>query len=80
MFGIIALRLQDDGGLTLREIVQNIPHDAAAVVVYVLIAVFAGFIWMGTRGQGNPPPTDASGKTPTGTPKDGKADEGQGPP
>ncbi|CAN5654464.1 hypothetical protein BH23GEM10_BH23GEM10_00540 [soil metagenome] len=47
MFAIAAAILQD--GLTLSEVVQNLPHDAAAIVVYVLIISFGAFIWYGSR-------------------------------
>ena len=45
---------QADGGLTLSEILSDIPHDAGALVVYVLIAAFVGFIWYGTRRPHDP--------------------------
>lgn len=35
--------------LSLREVVADIPRDAGAVVTLILILVFAGFIWIGTR-------------------------------
>jgi hypothetical protein len=45
MFAYIA---QADG-LTLGELIRDLPHDAASVVGYVLLAVFVGFIWFGMR-------------------------------
>lgn len=45
---VIASAVQGDG-LTLRDVAQNIPHDAAAIVVYVMIAAFAAFVWHGSR-------------------------------
>lgn len=47
----IAMAMQDDG-LTFREVVQNLPHDGPALLVYVLVALFIGFIWHGSRGPG----------------------------
>lgn len=44
-----------DEGLTFGEVISNIPHDAAAIVIYVLIAVFIGFIWRGSRSSNAPP-------------------------
>lgn len=38
-----------DGGLTLTEILVGIPHDFAAVVVYLMLALFLFFIWHGSR-------------------------------
>lgn len=35
--------------LSLAEIVTDIPHDAGAVVVYVLLALFVGMTWAGSR-------------------------------
>lgn len=42
--------IQDDG-LTFLEALSNIPHDAAAVFVYLLLALFIGFIWWGSRSR-----------------------------
>lgn len=47
MFAIAAAILQD--GLTLNEVVQNLPNDPAAIIVYVLIIAFGAFIWHGSR-------------------------------
>ncbi|MEX1182533.1 MAG: hypothetical protein WEF86_04810 [Gemmatimonadota bacterium] len=46
----IAMAVQSDG-LSVREVFQNIPHDAAGLIVYVLIAAFVGFIWHGSRSR-----------------------------
>ncbi len=35
--------------LTLEEIITDIPHDFAALVVYLMLALFVGFIWYGSR-------------------------------
>lgn len=45
------------GGLTLHDILRNIPHDVSAFVVYVLMigAVFL-VLWAG-RSQSSEPPT-----------------------
>jgi hypothetical protein len=37
--------------LTLNEIVADIPRDGASIVVYLLIAIFVGLIWAGSRGD-----------------------------
>jgi len=52
-----AAQATGDGGLTLHDILMNIPHDASAFVVYVLMigAVFL-VLWAG-RSQGSEPPT-----------------------
>ncbi|MGD8278821.1 MAG: hypothetical protein PVH00_12370 [Gemmatimonadota bacterium] len=35
--------------LSLNGVVHNLPHDAPAIVGYVLIAAFIGFVWQGNR-------------------------------
>lgn len=47
-----------DEGLTLGEILADIPHDAAAIVVYVLVGFSIGLVvWSGRRGTPrNPQP------------------------
>ena len=40
-----------EGGLTLERVLSDIPHDAGAMVIYVLIALFIGFIWYGNRAK-----------------------------
>lgn len=47
-----ALLIQE-GGLTLRKVLADIPHDLPAVVVYVLLAGFVFMIWRGSR-KGKP--------------------------
>jgi hypothetical protein len=36
-------------GLTLREVVANIPHDTPAFVVYAMLLVFVFMIWRANR-------------------------------
>jgi hypothetical protein len=50
MYSIAAV-LQD--GLTFREVVRNLPHDGPALFVYLLIILFVGFVWHGSRGPGS---------------------------
>jgi hypothetical protein len=38
-----------DDGLTFGDVVRDLPHDAGALVVYVLMLGFIGFIWYGSR-------------------------------
>ena len=45
---VIALAIQSEG-LTLREVVNGIPHDGPAILVYAMLAAFIGFIWVGSR-------------------------------
>ena len=45
---IAAAVLQDDG-LTFGDVVRNLPHDGAALVVYALVLGFVWFIWQGSR-------------------------------
>jgi hypothetical protein len=44
----IAAAVQSDG-LTLGDVINGIPHDGPAMVVYALVLVFAGFVWLGSR-------------------------------
>ncbi len=43
MFSLILLNL------TFKDIVTDIPHDAAAMVVYFQFTLLVGFIWYGSR-------------------------------
>jgi hypothetical protein len=45
----IIAQAADRGGLTLAEVLRDIPHDTAAFVVYALLAIFVGLIWAGSR-------------------------------
>jgi hypothetical protein len=38
--------------LTLKNVVQDIPHDLAAYVTYALLLAFVGFIYLGSRNSG----------------------------
>jgi hypothetical protein len=40
--------LQDDG-LTIAEVIRDMPHDAGALIVYALVAGFVIMIWRGSR-------------------------------
>jgi hypothetical protein len=45
-----ALALQAvDNGLTLKEIVVDIPHDMAVFVVYAMLGIFVFFIWFASK-------------------------------
>lgn len=35
--------------LTLREIVNDVPRDSGAAVALLVIALFVGFVWHGSR-------------------------------
>lgn len=52
------LLIQDPtgSGLTFEAVIRNLPHDVGAIVVYVLMFAFIGFIWYGSR---KPPAIDA---------------------
>jgi len=54
------LLIQDSNepGLTLEGVISNLPHDAGAIVVYVLMIAFIGFIWYGSR---RPPAVEEAG-------------------
>lgn len=54
-FDIIAGLVQAAGtgsdGLSLTEVIADIPHDPAAFVVYALLFVMCWFIWKGSRSK-----------------------------
>ncbi len=58
---MLLIQESGDGGLTLDSVLRNLPHDAGAIVVYVLLLAFIGFIWYGSR---NPPAIDETGDEP----------------
>lgn len=41
-----------DEGLTIGEIVANLPHDASAFVVYGLMFGAVAFVWIAGRSSG----------------------------
>jgi hypothetical protein len=41
--------LRQDDGLTLGDVLANVPHDGPAVVIYLMGAVFLGLVWAGSR-------------------------------
>ncbi|CAN5887917.1 hypothetical protein BH23GEM9_BH23GEM9_00950 [soil metagenome] len=47
MFTLLMVR--QDAGLTATEVVQNIPHDGPAFVVYAMLIAFIVLIWRGSR-------------------------------
>lgn len=51
MFAIAMAVLQD--GLSAQEVLRNIPHDGAAIFVYVLVLGFIVFIVHGSRQKTN---------------------------
>jgi hypothetical protein len=65
---MFALALQsNDDGLTLHELIADIPHDVPALVVYIMVAVFLFLIWYGSRSGGGSdaaPPTGDGGPSP----------------
>jgi hypothetical protein len=42
--------------LSLEEVLRDIPHDARSLVVYGMLAVFAAFVWHGSRPRRPGPP------------------------
>ena len=62
MFLNLAGLAQDaaEEGLTFGELLSNIPHDAAAIVVYVLVGFSVGLVvWSGRRSAGKDPQAGA---------------------
>jgi hypothetical protein len=48
--------------LTLVDILSDIPHDTAALIVYALTAVCVAFVWMGSRNRSGSAPTPPPGR------------------
>ncbi len=44
--------------LTFNDVVSDIPHDLSALVVYLMLGLFIGFIWYGSRGTPQEPTGD----------------------
>jgi hypothetical protein len=42
---VIRALFQNGDGVTLHKIIADIPHDATALVAYVLLAAFVGLVW-----------------------------------
>jgi hypothetical protein len=38
--------------LSIGQILSDIPRDAGAIIVYAVIGIFVGLIWLGSRGKG----------------------------
>jgi hypothetical protein len=39
-------------GLTIGEVIRDVPHDTGALIVYLMVAAFIAFIWLGSRTSG----------------------------
>lgn len=50
-----ALILWQETGLTWGEVLRDIPHDAPAIVIYLLTVVCGWVIWKGSRGTPDQP-------------------------
>jgi len=48
---MLMLRVVQNDGLSLGEIVRELPHDLPAFIVYALILAFVWLIWRGSRGK-----------------------------
>lgn len=52
-----AVQAAGQGGLTVHDILVNIPHDASAFVVYVLMIGSVLLVLRAGRSHGSEPPT-----------------------
>lgn len=43
------LRILQSDGLSIGDVLRGIPHDTAAIFVYVLVAAFVAMIVIGNR-------------------------------
>jgi hypothetical protein len=46
---LLAMLVLQDDGLTFNAVIQDIPHDGPAIVVYLMLVVFAALVWLGSR-------------------------------
>jgi hypothetical protein len=37
-----------DDGITLMELIRDVPHDGPAMIVYMLLAAMIAFVWIGS--------------------------------
>ncbi|CAN5757413.1 hypothetical protein BH23GEM6_BH23GEM6_25850 [soil metagenome] len=49
MFALVLL------DLTFREVISDLPHDAGAMIAYLLLFLFVGFIVIGSRRSSGEP-------------------------
>jgi hypothetical protein len=63
------LQAAESDGLTIGEILADIPHDGPAIVLYLLTAASAALIWWGHRrsSANDPASTGQSGQPGAGT-------------
>jgi hypothetical protein len=46
----------DNDGLTVAEVIANVPHDPASIFTYLLLIVaFGGILWVGRPRKAVPP-------------------------
>lgn len=50
----VTMQASSDDGLSIAEIIANIPHDFSAVVIYAMIVGSVVFVWCAGRSR---PPT-----------------------
>lgn len=42
--------------LTLRQVFADVPRDAGAILIYLILALFVGLTWAGSRKRRADPP------------------------
>lgn len=45
----LAMLAGEGSGLTWQQVLQDIPHDAGAIIVYLMIVGFGFMLWYGNR-------------------------------
>jgi hypothetical protein len=51
IIGLLQAAESASDGLSIGEIIADIPHDPAAFLVYALILIMCWFIWKGSRAK-----------------------------
>lgn len=49
VMSLLAQGAPPEGGITLRELIENVPTDPAALFVYALVIAAAFLVWKGSR-------------------------------
>jgi hypothetical protein len=60
MFAILLLQV------SVGDLISGIPRDAGAIVVYFVLALFIGFVWIGSRPGASKSDTRNDPNRPTG--------------
>lgn len=49
----LMIQSAQEDGLTLAEMLADLPHDPAAIVGYLFVGAFVAFVWWGHKKSGS---------------------------